>query len=204
MTILNRYDHSWEPRVAKLIIEKLRSITESKEEEKAVMDDPALISNNDDDGSTSSHQRPFMVALVGIPGGGKSVSSLMLATMLEEQDVPTMIMPHDGYHLPMDQLRQYPDAKDLIYRRGAPDTFDPAALVRDLDRIRNNPHDEEGLIMVPGFEHAKGDPEPDKHFFDRHHHRVVIVEGLVRTIVASPMDASTPSCPPLQVSCCSI
>lgn len=162
--------------MAKLILEKLRSIMKSKEEE--VMDDPALISNNDDDGSTSSHQRPYMVALVGVPGGGKSVSSLILATMLEEQGVPTMIMPHDGYHLPMDQLRQYPDAKDKIYRRGAPDTFDPASLLRDLDRIRNNPHDEEGLIMVPGFEHAKGDPEPDTHFFDRNHHRVVLGEGL--------------------------
>ena len=186
MTTQNRYDHSWEPRVAKLILENLRATMRSKEEEEGIiMDDPALISssnhhNNDDDGSTSSHQRPYMVALVGIPGGGKSVSSLILANMLEEQGVPTMIMPHDGYHLPMDQLRQYPDAKDKIYRRGAPDTFDPAALVRDLDRIRNNPHDEEGLIMVPGFEHAKGDPEPDKHFFDRNHHRVVIGEGLVR------------------------
>ncbi len=182
MTTQNRYDQSWEPRVAKLILEKLKSNKHNEEEE--VIDDPALISNNnnDDDGSTSSYQKPLMVALVGIPGGGKSVSSLILATLLEEQGVPIMIMPHDGYHLPMDQLRQYPDAKDRIYRRGAPDTFDPTALQRDLDRIRNNPNHEEGLIMVPGFEHAKGDPEPDKHIFDRNHHRVVIGEGLVRVL----------------------
>lgn len=90
------------------------------------------------------------------------------------------VFPHDGYHLPMDQLRQYPDAADMIYRRGAPDTFDPVALQRDLDRIRNDSYTEgNALVYVPGFEHEKGDPEPDKHIFDRQHHKVVIAEGLV-------------------------
>ena len=34
--------------------------------------------------------------------------------------------------------------------------------------------------MIPGFDHAKGDPEPDAHAFDRNQHQVVIGEGLVR------------------------
>jgi len=187
----NHYRHSWEPRVAKEILERLQKRSKEEAEDAAAAapvieaDDPALpvIGSSpiiiDDDGTTSSQNKPFMVALVGIPGGGKSVSSLVLATLLEELGVPTMIMPHDGYHLPMDQLRQFPHSKEMIYRRGAPDTFDAHSLRRDLDRIRNNCQAEEGLIKVPGFDHARGDPEPGAHAFDRHYHRVVIAEGLV-------------------------
>jgi pantothenate kinase len=34
------------------------------------------------------------------------------------------------------------------------------------------------LITLPGFDHRRGDPEPDKHVFDRHRHKVVVCEGL--------------------------
>jgi pantothenate kinase len=36
----------------------------------------------------------------------------------------------------------------------------------------------ESLITLPGFDHHRGDPVPDKHVFDRHRHQVVICEGL--------------------------
>lgn len=122
-------------------------------------------------------QRPFMVGLVGMPGSGKSASVFLLANELEQQGVMSMTMPHDGYHYTLDYLRSFVNAEDAIYRRGAPDTFDPSALYRDLDRIRNNTNGED-LIKVPGFDHANGDPEPDQHIFDRNHHDVVICEGL--------------------------
>jgi pantothenate kinase len=116
-----------------------------------------------------------MVAIAATPGSGKSVSSFMLASMLEEHGYPTMICPHDGYHYPLDYLRTFPDADDLVYRRGAPDTFDPHALLRDLDRVRNGT---EEIIKFPAFDHAKGDPEPDTHIFDRNRHKIVLCEGL--------------------------
>jgi pantothenate kinase len=118
---------------------------------------------------------PYMIALVGIPGGGKSVSAFMLANLLEENGISTMVMPHDGYHWPLDYLRTFPDAQDVIYRRGAPDTFDPHSLLRDLKRIRDGNED---LIKLPAFDHARADPEPDTHVFDRHRQQVVLCEGL--------------------------
>lgn len=153
------YEQSWEPGICRKIQE-------------------AVDGNSDSDPAKST---PFMVALVGIPGGGKSVSSLLLANLLDEQGIASMIMPHDGYHYPLEQLKLFPDPDDAIYRRGAPDTFDPHSLQRDLHRIRNDPDDEE-WIQVPGFDHGKGDPEPDAHAFDRNRHEVVICEGLVRNI----------------------
>lgn len=146
------FQHSWEPEIAKKIQEAVRDNT---------------------------HNKPYMVAVVGIPGGGKSVSSFLLTHLLEQEQLKTMIMPHDGYHYPMDHLKMFPNPQDAIYRRGAPDTFDPLALKRALERIRNGPED---IVTVPGFDHAKGDPEPDAHMFDRNQHQVVLCEGLVSTI----------------------
>lgn len=80
-----------------------------------------------------------------------------------------------GYHYPLDYLKTFPDADDFLYRRGAPDTFDPRALLRDLDRVKNG---DEDVIKLPAFDHAKADPEPDTHIFDRNHHKIVLCEGL--------------------------
>ena len=57
----------------------------------------------------------------------------------------------------------------------APDTFNPVALSRDLERIAYGSQPE---VTIPGFDHAKGDPEEDKHTFIRNKHKVVICEGL--------------------------
>lgn len=119
--------------------------------------------------------RPLVVALVGIPGSGKSTSCHNVADLLERCGLPCMVMPFDGYHIPVNDLKQLSNADDVIYRRGAPDTFDPKSLKGDLLRIKNG---NEEVIKFPDFDHAKGDPEPDKLTFMRHMHSVVVCEGL--------------------------
>lgn len=81
----------------------------------------------------------------------------------------------DGYHYSIADLQNMDNPEDKIYRRGAPDTFDAAGLKRDLGRIRNG---DEEVVTMPGFDHAKGDPEPDAHTFRRSEHKIVICEGL--------------------------
>lgn len=163
------YEESWEPKIA----EKIRSIVKAIEK-----DDP-------------ENETPYplcVVGLVGIPGSGKTISSFLLANILESHGIDVMVMPHDGYHYPLEYLKSFPDAEDAIYRRGAPDTFDPLALIRDLRRIRGDDdgtsvyscsnEEESNVITLPGFDHAFGDPEPDVHTFDRLKHKVVLCEGL--------------------------
>jgi pantothenate kinase len=139
---------TWEPDFAAEIIEKLS--------------EPMAYSDT-----------PFMIAVVGIPGSGKTTSSTILTELLSS--IGSALMPFDGYHYPISALKKFPNPEDVIYRRGASDTFDVDSLKNDLRSIR---YGESKMVKVPGFDHAIGDPEPDAHVFDREKHRVVIVEGL--------------------------
>lgn len=117
--------------------------------------------------------QPYMVGVVGIPGSGKSTSGSILTNSLA--DLGSLLMPVDGYHYSIAELLQFEDPDDAIYRRGAADTFDVKSLQMALERIRFG---DDAQVKVPGFDHARGDPEYDAHTFDRQQHRVVIVEGL--------------------------
>lgn len=121
----------------------------------------------------SNPNRPFMVGIVGIPGSGKSTSADILAALMGEER--TIVMPMDGFHVPLAELAEFPNAADAIYRRGAPDTFHAGALAEELKRIA---HGKEDSVSIPGFDHAVGDPTPDQHTFTRDEHRIVICEGI--------------------------
>eukprot|EP00928_Gymnodinium_smaydae_P001543 TRINITY_DN10560_c0_g2_i1.p1 TRINITY_DN10560_c0_g2~~TRINITY_DN10560_c0_g2_i1.p1 ORF type:complete len:597 (+),score=71.28 TRINITY_DN10560_c0_g2_i1:182-1792(+) len=126
-------------------------------------------------------ERPFLVALAGMPGSGKSTSSRILRKLLGERCI---VLGMDGFHVPLDDLRKRPDASEAIYRRGAPDTFDAFELERRLALVA----DPRGPVEVewPGFDHEVGDPTPGSERFAREHHRIVIVEGLYLLLDEAP------------------
>lgn len=121
----------------------------------------------------SNPNRPFMVGVVGIPGSGKSTSAEIMAALMGEERA--IVMPMDGFHIPLADLAEFPNPADAIYRRGAPDTFNAKALGEELKRIA---YGDEDTVTIPGFDHAVGDPTPNQHTFKRDEHRIVICEGL--------------------------
>jgi pantothenate kinase len=160
---------------------------------------------------------PYMVAIAGIPGSGKSSSAEIITRLINEMAAKSIegddtqkkkvdnnhrtstpicvCIPADGYHYSVKTLLELQVQKNdttLIYRRGAPDTFDVAALLQDLKRIRypslddhpNVASEEENdssnfhQVKLPGFDHAIGDPTIHQHIYDRNQHSILIMEGL--------------------------
>jgi len=113
---------------------------------------------------------PLLVAIVGPPGCGKTISAQVVAQMVPN----SLVLPMDGYHIPLSKLKSMPNGDEMVYRRGAPNTFDPAALRKDLLTLKAGSK----MVQFPGFDHAVGDPVAAQHVFEKSEHRVVIVEGL--------------------------
>lgn len=116
--------------------------------------------------------RPLLVAIVGIPGSGKTTGANLIQELLGPDAV---VIPMDGYHYTRAQLRARPDAAAALYRRGAPDTIDGAALAADVGRLR---HGDATPTYFPGFDHAVADPQPDQYCVTYPQHKICIVEGL--------------------------
>jgi pantothenate kinase len=93
-----------------------------------------------------------------------------------------MVIGMDGFHLTRAQLAAMPDPQAALARRGAPWTFDPQALARRLQQIRDLPctHDVpggHGAVSWPGFSHGVGDPQADA-ITMASSVRLVVLEGL--------------------------
>lgn len=105
----------------------------------------------------SSSSRIF-IALVGLPGAGKSTLAATLQNEMRQRcgEFSMMALGMDGFHLPKAALRQMPDPVAAFARRGAPWTFDPVALATRLHDLRQafGRH----AVPWPVFEHGVGDP----------------------------------------------
>lgn len=114
-----------------------------------------------------------LVGLAGVPGSGKTTLVQRLVAALGPI---AMALPMDGFHWPLQHLRERPDAEDAIYRRGAPDTFDREGFSSALHSLRGFADGER--VAWPGFDHAAGDPVPGQYDVEVGRHTVIIVEGI--------------------------
>ena len=153
--------------------------------------------------------RPLMVAIVGVPGAGKTTGASILQVCLLRKapmqltfsfasrlNLPSLqrllpgsvVIPVDGFHKYLAELEATPDGPGAdypreptgrrnaaVYRRGHPDTFDPAKLLAQLQKVRDG---REAEVHFPGFDHSVGDPSEGEVCFVRAEHRIAIFEGL--------------------------
>jgi pantothenate kinase len=121
-------------------------------------------------------QPRVLVALAGLPGSGKTTLAARWAEEVNRRAGPTamQVLSMDGFHLSRAALARLPEPALALARRGAPWTFDPAALRRQLLALHG------GLsapVPWPDFQHHIGDPVPDV-FNVPPETRLVLVEGL--------------------------
>lgn len=106
-----------------------------------------------------------LIGLAGCPGAGKSTFAAGLAA---EHGADAIVVPMDGFHLRQSELA----ARGSADRKGAPDTFDVAAYVDLLERLRAD----DGPVLAPAFDRHAEEPVADAIRVDPHH-RLVVTEG---------------------------
>lgn len=111
----------------------------------------------------------YVFAIAGPPGAGKStLADALLLRIAAEVPGQVTLVPMDGYHFDNAVLED----RGLFARKGAPETFDAAALLRDLMAIRAGGQD----VSVPVFDRAL-DLARTSALIVRPSHRIVLVEG---------------------------
>lgn len=87
-----------------------------------------------------------LVAVAGAPGSGKSTLAEALVEALGAQGAPAVLMPMDGFHLDNRLL----EARGLLARKGAPETFDFGGFASALGRVRRDPS-----VILPVFDRTR-------------------------------------------------
>jgi len=91
----------------------------------------------------------LLVAIAGPPGAGKSTLAADLAARIGPR---AAVLPMDGFHLDNETLV----ARQLLHRKGAPQTFDAAGLVALLQKLRDG-----GAATYPTFDREADRTRPD-------------------------------------------
>ncbi|WIA16046.1 hypothetical protein OEZ85_012775 [Tetradesmus obliquus] len=130
----------------------------------------------------AAQQKPgnsvYLVGIAGSPGSGKSTLAQQVACRISQlcrqrgMSRTAAVAPMDGFHYYKKQLDAMPDPQEAYARRGTHWTFDGAAFVAAIRRLKQH-----GAAILPSFDHGVGDPIEDDIQIDAAQHAVVLVEG---------------------------
>lgn len=83
------------------------------------------------DAASLASSRTYWVAVCGAPASGKTTLTKEVGRRLnEEQHIPTIVVPMDGYHFYKHELDAMPNPEAMHARRGAPWTFNVGVIQR--------------------------------------------------------------------------
>uniref|UniRef100_A0AC34FP37 NB-ARC domain-containing protein n=1 Tax=Panagrolaimus sp. ES5 TaxID=591445 RepID=A0AC34FP37_9BILA len=101
----------------------------------------------------------ILIGLAGPPGSGKTTTAKKVCDKINEiiGAGTATVLPMDGFHIPRNKLKEMENAEYLFKRRGAPFTFDPAALLSLIKKLKSA----ETTVKAPSFDHALKDPIQD-------------------------------------------
>ncbi|GKT44225.1 putative uridine kinase [Colletotrichum spaethianum] len=110
---------------------------------------------------TAAKHARLLIAIAGPPGSGKTTIAQRVVSAINTTPGPhpkSVVIPADGFHLPLKTLHALPNAAEAIARRGAPWTFDGQGAVDLVHQLRASA----GLrpVSAPTFDHKVKDPVP--------------------------------------------
>ena len=91
-------------------------------------------------------QNRLLIAIAGPPGSGKSTLAEALVAELVARGHDAVTMPMDGFHLDNRLL----EARGLLARKGAPETFDFGGFHAAVERVRQEPS-----VVLPVFDRTR-------------------------------------------------
>jgi len=106
--------------------------------------------------AVEASSKRFLLGITGPPGAGKSTLAGALTEAAEERRGAgvAVVAPLDGFHLSNETL----DLRGLRAVKGAPQTFDAAAFVGSLRRLRAEPA---ATVLWPDFDRTAEATVPD-------------------------------------------
>ena len=125
----------------------------------------------------------FIVAIAGPPGSGKSTLADALREALTRQDETAEVLPMDGFHMDNAVL----EARGLLPRKGAPETFDVRGLIDILQAVRAAKEE----VLVPVFDRSREIAIASARPISPHTH-VVLAEGNYLLVDQEPWSRAAP------------
>ncbi|MGO3406514.1 hypothetical protein [Marinomonas sp.] len=117
-----------------------------------------------------------LIGLTGGPGSGKSTLATYLSARMEELHPNQVVcLSMDGFHLPKQTLKQWPNATEAFAKRGAPWTFDCAAFMNKTRTLKALYQQQD--TRWPSFDHQLGDPV-DNDIRIPKEAKIILIEGL--------------------------
>ena len=127
-----------------------------------------------------SGKQRFLLGITGIPAAGKSTLADRLMKNLNRvlrKDI-AIVVPMDGFHYCNEILTE----KNLLSRKGIPETFDAKGFVDLVKRIARNSAEK---INCPSYNRQLHGPVPDAITIENKH-RIIIIEGNYLLLPDSP------------------
>ncbi|MEN0087063.1 MAG: nucleoside/nucleotide kinase family protein [Pseudomonadota bacterium] len=94
--------------------------------------------------SASSGSKRIIFAVAGPPGAGKSTAAELICEALNRRGAKSRVVPMDGFHFD----NQILGPRDLLSRKGAPETFDALGLGAQMARLAARQED----VAIPVFD----------------------------------------------------
>ncbi|RAK71687.1 TDA10 family protein [Aspergillus fijiensis CBS 313.89] len=148
---------------------------------------PHIQRHVDQQAADPSQRKPFILALTGLQGSGKTTwTSALVRSLNEKHHFRTINVSLDDFYLPHEglvRLRQSNPANALLQMRGQPGTHDTALVREFFDSLTVTTETSPRVVCIPEFDKSRFHGEGDRVPRDEWRHVPVSLDSPVDVLV---------------------